>query len=285
MKKNLSSRDLTQLSAYLDGELSASASAKMKSRLARDPNLAAALDDLRDTKNILRRIPKRRAPRSFALSPQMVAARPPVPRLVPVLNYASILAIFLFFISFIPPIGLGGMAAPAPEAMMEVAEPAMMEEAPAEEMPAEEVMEEAVAEEPAAAEEAPAEEAPTEEPPVPMAAEPAAEEPAGEEVVEGENAMGAAATVEPTARSADDVEKSAADQETDEITVAPTLPTAGTLVAEFTATPSIEEMPEIVPAASLSQWQKILLLVIILFPVSAYILRRAVIEKWKKASK
>ncbi|MBT3314542.1 MAG: hypothetical protein HN390_07995 [Anaerolineae bacterium] len=260
MKKNNSPRDLTKLSAYLDGELNASASRKMKSRLARDLNLAAALDDLRNTKNILRRIPHRRAPRNFTLSPQMVAARPPIPRLVPVLNYASILAIFLFFISFVSPIGLGAMA-PAPEMMMEVAESAMMEEAPA-------------------AEEAPAEEMPAEE----VMEEAAAEEPVVEEVVEGENAMGAATTIEATAQAVDDAEKSSADQETDGIAVAPTLPTGGTLVAEYTATPSIEKMPDISPSLSLSQWQKILLIVIILFPILAYILRRAVIEKWKKES-
>ncbi|MBT6062989.1 MAG: hypothetical protein HOG55_17570, partial [Anaerolineae bacterium] len=57
MSKTPSFRDIKQLSAYLDGELSASASRKMKSRLARDPNLLAALDDLRDTRAILRRIP------------------------------------------------------------------------------------------------------------------------------------------------------------------------------------------------------------------------------------
>lgn len=267
MKKNLSPRDLTQLSAYLDGELSASASAKMKSRLARDPNLAAALDDLRDTKNILRRMPKRRAPRNFTLSPQMVAARPPMPRLVPVLNYASILAIFFLFISFIPPVGFGAMA-PAPEMMMEAAAPAMMEEAPAaEEAPAEEMlapMADSVAEE--------------------VMEEAAAEEPAAEEVVEGENAMGAVATVEPTARVADDAEKSSTDQEAEGIAVAPTLLADGTLVAEFTATPSIDEMPKDFATPIFSRWQKILLTVILLFPVAAYILRRAVIAKWKKES-
>ncbi|MCP4142631.1 MAG: hypothetical protein GY755_20520 [Chloroflexi bacterium] len=276
MTKKLSPRDLAQLSAYLDGELSASASAKMKNRLARDPNLVAALDDLRDTKNILRRMPKRRAPRNFTLSPQMVAARPPMPRLVPALNYASILAIFLLFISFASPIGLGGMAAPAPEMMME----------PAADM----VMEEPAMEEFAAEEEAPAEEilAEPEEEAAPIAeTESSVEEPAAAEVSEGEeNSTGASATVEPTARIADDAEKITAEKESEEdIAAVATLSTDGTQVAELTATPSVEDSPKIFRAPKLSQWQKILLLVIILFPALAYILRRAVIEKWKKTSK
>ena len=63
MNKKLSSRDLQKLSAYLDGELSTSAAREMKNRLAHDPNLRAALDDLRDTKSILRRIPQSAAQR------------------------------------------------------------------------------------------------------------------------------------------------------------------------------------------------------------------------------
>ena len=44
MSRQPSSRDLTKLSAYLDGELNASDSRKMKSRLARDPNLLGKFD-------------------------------------------------------------------------------------------------------------------------------------------------------------------------------------------------------------------------------------------------
>lgn len=131
MKKQPSFRDLTELSAYLDGELNASAQQRMKNRLARDPELASALDDLRLSRSILRRTPKRRAPRNFSLSPQMVAKRPPLPRLVPALNYASLAAMLLFLFSFLAPIGLGGNAAQAPE-MLAAAPMAMAESTAAE---------------------------------------------------------------------------------------------------------------------------------------------------------
>ena len=147
-------------------------------------------------------------------------------------------------------IGFGAMA-PAPEMMMEAAAPApaMMEEAPAEEAPAEEAM----------------------------------EAPAAEEVAEGENAMAALATAEATEQIAADAEKASPNQESDGI--APTLPASGTPVAAFMATPIIEEMPQPYKAPFFSQWQRILLIVIILFPILAYILRRAVIMKWQKRSK
>lgn len=79
MSKKPSFRDLKELSAYLDGELNASAQQRMKDRLARDPELATALDELRQSRAVLRRTPQRRSPRNFTLSSQMVAKRPPMP--------------------------------------------------------------------------------------------------------------------------------------------------------------------------------------------------------------
>jgi len=134
MKNTLSPHDLKNLSAYLDGELNAFSSRKMKNRLARDPNLRTALDTLRETKSILQRTPKRRVPHNFNVSPQMVAISPPMPRLVPALNYATALAMILFFFSILPPFGIGSGAVlpPAQDVMMEpaaMAETYAMEEA------------------------------------------------------------------------------------------------------------------------------------------------------------
>src|ERR1035437_6362001 len=92
-----SSRDLEQLSAYLDGQLSQSSRARLEIRIQSDPALASALEELRQTRTILRRTPQRRAPRNFTLTPGMAGIRPPVPRLVPVLSWASAVAT-LFFI-------------------------------------------------------------------------------------------------------------------------------------------------------------------------------------------
>ncbi len=89
-------RDIENLSAYLDGDLSRSERTRLEMRIKSDPALAAALEELRQTRALLRRTPQRRAPRNFTLTPRMAGIRPPVPRLVPVLSWASAVAMALF---------------------------------------------------------------------------------------------------------------------------------------------------------------------------------------------
>lgn len=96
MKTQTSFRDVEQLSAYLDGQLSQAESARLRSRVEADPELAAALGDLREARSILRRTPQRRAPRNFTLTPKMAGIRPPVPRAVPALSWASVAAVIMF---------------------------------------------------------------------------------------------------------------------------------------------------------------------------------------------
>jgi anti-sigma factor RsiW len=122
-------RDVEQLSAYLDGKLPETDSARLQSRLAADPEIARLYQELSQTRSMLRRIPKRRAPRNFTLSAEKAGVRPPLPRTYPLLQFASGLAGMLFFLSL-----LGSyVARPAsqPEAAMLVAE------APATEAPTE----------------------------------------------------------------------------------------------------------------------------------------------------
>jgi len=94
-------RDLELLSAYLDGQLNPSDSARLESRIASDSSLRTALDNLRATRNLLRQLPSRRAPRNFTLTPQMASIKPPTPRIVPVFRLATVLATFLFIITFV----------------------------------------------------------------------------------------------------------------------------------------------------------------------------------------
>lgn len=89
-------RDLERLSAYLDGQLPQAEKTRLQSRLAADPALAAALEELRQTRTVLRRTPQRRAPRNFTLTPKMAGIRPPVPRAAPALSWASAVAMLLF---------------------------------------------------------------------------------------------------------------------------------------------------------------------------------------------
>lgn len=107
--------DIEQLSTYLDGGLKPSDSARLETRLASDPALASALDAMRESRSLLRRMPHRRAPRNFTLTRKMVGLKPPLPRSYPVFKFATAFAAFLFFISFLAPRTMSlGAAAPAP---------------------------------------------------------------------------------------------------------------------------------------------------------------------------
>lgn len=94
--KTPSFRDVEQLSAYLDGQLSQAEKTRLEMRLQSDPALAPVLDELRQVRALLRRTPQRRTPRNFTLTPKMAGIRPPLPRAVPALSWASAVATLLF---------------------------------------------------------------------------------------------------------------------------------------------------------------------------------------------
>ncbi len=89
-------RDIELLSAYLDGRLNPSEAARLEKRLSADVSLRGTLEDLRQTRGLLRKLPQRRAPRDFRLTPKMAGVRPPEPRSYPVFRFATALAAFLF---------------------------------------------------------------------------------------------------------------------------------------------------------------------------------------------
>jgi anti-sigma factor RsiW len=289
MSKKPSFRDLEQLSAYLDGELNESARQKLESRLARDPNLHTALDDISQTRALLRRTPQRRAPRNFTLSPQMVSTRPPMPRLVPVLNYASVVAMLIFAFTFLSPFGLGGGAMPEAPMMESVAmempaeEPAAEEPAApmlmdaAEEPPAEGVMAEPE-EDYATEEEAPAEESAA-------AAEMAEETP----TVSGP-AANLPSTEEPDNAAAGESERAEATQEPELAAAEPA--EEGAPAAEKSLTQTNVQTPTLIPPTAipttppqfgslLAPFQWILLIVALLSPLVAWFLRLATVARWK----
>ncbi len=138
-------RDLELLSSYLDGELKPSDSAKLEARFKSEPELVSVLEDLRAARNLLRRLPGRKAPRNFTLTRKMVGLNPPLPRAYPVFRLAAVFATLLFFFTFgvntlstqlapqAPAYGMGGgetelFAAEAPQADASVT----VESAPAE---------------------------------------------------------------------------------------------------------------------------------------------------------
>ncbi|MGC1376650.1 MAG: hypothetical protein WA821_10515 [Anaerolineales bacterium] len=96
----LSSHDAELLSAYLDGQLSKADAGQLESRLKTDPELRTVYEGLRQSRAVLRKLPARRAPRNFTLTPQMAGVKPPLPRSFPVFRLASALAAVLFFIGY-----------------------------------------------------------------------------------------------------------------------------------------------------------------------------------------
>ncbi len=91
--------DVEQLSAYLDGQLSTAEKTRLEIRLQSDPDLTSTLADLRQARTILRRTPARRSPRNFTLTPKMAGIKPPLPRAVPALGWASAAAMVLFVVT------------------------------------------------------------------------------------------------------------------------------------------------------------------------------------------
>jgi anti-sigma factor RsiW len=146
----MNQRDLELLSSYLDGQLKPSDSARLEARFSTDPDLRAVLDDLRASRSLLRRLPMRRAPRNFTLTPKMVGKNPPLPRAYPAFRFVSALAALLLFftvgLNFLAPqlasqssgFGMGGGGAPDVfSAQVPAATEAPALEAPAAEPPAE----------------------------------------------------------------------------------------------------------------------------------------------------
>jgi len=113
-------RDVETLTAYLDGQLDSTHHQRLESRLGSEPELKATLDALIESRSVLHRLPQRRAPRNFMLTPKMAGIKPPLPRAYPILRFASAFAGFLFLFvyaaNFLPQMSLPlGAAAPAME--------------------------------------------------------------------------------------------------------------------------------------------------------------------------
>ncbi len=96
--KNL--REIEQLSAYLDGQLEAKESKRLESRLHSDPELVSLLNELRAARNILRKLPARKAPHNFTLTREMVRLKPPLPKAYPVFRFATAFTALLLLMTF-----------------------------------------------------------------------------------------------------------------------------------------------------------------------------------------
>ncbi len=81
-----------QLSAYIDGELDASAAERLERHLAECGRCRQEMEQLRATVAALQKLPAVEAPRSFTLSQERVAPRPPMPVASPLAFGARIAA-------------------------------------------------------------------------------------------------------------------------------------------------------------------------------------------------
>ncbi len=83
MKPQIPSEDYELISAYLDGELNRKSEIELKSRLARDVELSAALKDIAQTRYLIRNMPDVKVPRSFILTAKMVGKTGDKPNFFP----------------------------------------------------------------------------------------------------------------------------------------------------------------------------------------------------------
>ncbi len=106
-------QDFDRLSAYIDHQLSPRETAALEARLTREPELKAALDDLRATVRLVRSLPTLKPPRHFTLTRAQVAARPRF-RLLPALRLATALASLAFVVVFAVDLWIAGRPAASP---------------------------------------------------------------------------------------------------------------------------------------------------------------------------
>ena len=106
MKTPISPRDLENLSAFLDGQLTEAERKQVETRLAAEPELRATFEGLRQTRALLKSLPKKRAPRNFTLTLKMAGVKPRR-SLAPIFGWASAMATILLlsvlFFDFMSP--------------------------------------------------------------------------------------------------------------------------------------------------------------------------------------
>ncbi|HMD89451.1 MAG TPA: hypothetical protein VKF38_09840 [Anaerolineaceae bacterium] len=100
MKVQLSPKEWQQISEYLDDQLPPKDKNQLEDRIRLSPDLRAGLEELRQTRLVLRSVPQRKAPHNFTLTPEMVRPRS-ISRLFPVLSFSSALATILIVVTLV----------------------------------------------------------------------------------------------------------------------------------------------------------------------------------------
>jgi hypothetical protein len=124
MKTQLSPQDWQQLSAYLDGQLSTTEKERLETRLRTQTNLRSGLEEISQTRAVLRSVPHRKVPHNFTLTRAMVAEQT-MRRSAwfPVLSFTSLASlVVLVAVSLLSQFQSGALsAAPAAPVAMQAA--------------------------------------------------------------------------------------------------------------------------------------------------------------------
>jgi len=99
MNTQLSPKDWQLLSEYVDGQLSARQKEKLEQRLQVNVGLRQGMEEMRQTRAILRSIPRRKVPHNFTLTRAMAAEALLRSPWVRVLSYSSVLSLALVIIT------------------------------------------------------------------------------------------------------------------------------------------------------------------------------------------
>jgi len=99
MNKEISSKELEMLSDYLDGQLTGKVHLAFEAHLQSDPELLKELEGFKHTRLLLQQLSRKRAPRNFFVTPEMLPKPRPV-HLFPVFRLASALAGIFLVVAF-----------------------------------------------------------------------------------------------------------------------------------------------------------------------------------------
>lgn len=122
----ITNQEWAQLSAYVDGELSPAEESRLTSRLAAQPALRAALEDLQRTRALLSAAPRLKVPRDFTLTPAQVG-RPARKSSPAGYQLAAAALSFLFAAVVVFDLGSGFVKGAMPAAMAPQSEELRME--------------------------------------------------------------------------------------------------------------------------------------------------------------
>ena len=106
MKTPLSPQDWQNLSAYLDHQLSTREQAHLEERLIQQPELREGLEELRETRLMLRSVPRRKLPHAFTLTRAMAAEQSRRRSIwAPVFGVSSLASFLLLIVSILFALG------------------------------------------------------------------------------------------------------------------------------------------------------------------------------------